>query len=106
MSGFLDTARQILETAENAMLAGQSSSDLAILVGVKGGIRIIADSDWPLESLQREHGATMAYRVSTSSNRVSVDGREGPRSCHFETAAPAAAARLLLNAVPRCYSFA
>lgn len=106
MSGFLDNARQIFETAENAMLAGEAPSELAILVGGEGGIRIIAGSDWPLESLQREHGASMAYQVSANSKGVRVVGREGVRTCQFETPAPAQTARLLLNAVPHCYAFA
>lgn len=106
MSRFLDNAREILETAENSMLTGQASSQFSILLGVEGGIRIIADSDWPLESLQREHGAQMAYQVRTAADHVSVDGRDGLRSCHFETAAPARIAHSLLNAVPCCYSFA
>lgn len=106
MSRFLDNAREILETAEHAMQAGQSPSQLAILVGVEGGIRIVAESDWPLEALQREHGAKMAYRVQTATDRVSVDGREGLRTCHFETAAPAQVARLLLNSAPVSYSLA
>lgn len=102
----MDNAREILETAENAMMAGQTPCELAILLGVGGGIRIVADSDWPLESLQREHGAQSAYRVSSTSDRVRVDGREGPRTCHFETTTPAQVAHLMLNGVPRNYSFA
>ncbi len=106
VSRFIDNATDILEAAENVMMTGQAPSELAILLGVEGGIRIVADSDWPLESLQREHGAQSAYRVSSTSDGVRVEGREGLRTCHFETTTPAQVAHLMLNAVPRCYSFA
>jgi len=100
VSSFLDTAQQILEAAENVMLAGEAPSETSILLGTKGGIHIVMDSDWPLESLQREHGAETAYRVSGNANRVQVDGRDGLRRCHLETITPALAARVLLNSAP------
>ena len=106
MTPFIENAKQILEAAENAMISGHGCSPVAILLGTKGGIRIIADSDWPLESLQREYGAQMAYLVSGDLDRVAVEGRNGLRTCHLETAAPARVAHFLLNAAPAYYSFA
>ncbi len=100
MSRFIDTAVEILEAAENVMMTGQTPSEISILIGSEGSIRIVADSDWPLDSLQREHGARMAYRVSPAGSRVSVDGRDGVRTCHLETETPARAARFLMNATP------
>ncbi len=76
------------------MTAGETPSEFSILLGVDGGIRMVAGSDWPLESLQREYGARMAYRVTPHADRVSVDGVGQTRTCHFETAAPAQTARL------------
>ena len=105
MSRFIDNAVHILEAAENVMLTGQTPSPVSILLGHEGGIHIIADSDWPLDSLQREYGAQAAYRVSPLSGRVSVDGREGSRTCHLESAATAEIARQLLNAAPAWSSF-
>lgn len=100
VSRFLETAQQILEAAENVMLSGEAPSEVAILLGAKSGIHIVMNSDWPLDSLQREHGAESAYRVSGSADRVQVDGRDGFRKCHLETIAPAQAARALLNSAP------
>ena len=100
MSRFIDNAVQILEAAENVMMSGQTPSAVSILLGAGGGIHIIADSDWPLDSLQREHGAQSAYRVSPLPDRVRVDGREAGRTCHFETALPVEVARQMLNAAP------
>lgn len=105
MSRFIENAVNILEAAENVMMTGQTPSPFSILLGAEGGIHIIAGSDWPLDSLQREHGAQSAYRVSPLSGRVSVDGREGSRTCHLETAVPAEIARQLLNAAPAWSSF-
>ena len=88
------------------MMAGETPSHLTILLGAEGGIRIVADSDWPLESLQREYGAHSAYRVTPTPERVCVDGRDGSRTCHLETASPAQVARMLLNATPSWQSCA
>ena len=61
---FLDHARQILEAAESATRRGEECSAMTILVGPEGGIHMVADSDWPLESLARHHGARAGYRVT------------------------------------------
>ena len=71
---------------------------MTILIGAEGGIHMVADSDWPLDSLQSHHGAKMAYRVSQSASVVRVEGRENSRTCLFETVKPERAARILLNA--------
>ena len=64
MSRFVDNAVQILDAAENVARTGQAPTEFAILISAEGGIRMVADSDWPLDSLQAHHGAGMAYRVS------------------------------------------
>ena len=106
MSRFLENAREILEVAEGVLSAGETPSNVSILMTAGRGIRVIAESDWPLESLQREHGADMAFRVSGTQDKVSVDGRTGFRTCQFETLAPAQIAKFMLNAAPCSYSFA
>jgi hypothetical protein len=100
VSRFLDNAQQILEAAESAVQSGHTPTDMTILITAQGGIHMLADSDWPLESLQLEHGAKMAYRVSQSASVVRVEGRADSRTCLFETAKPERAARLLLNRIP------
>jgi hypothetical protein len=102
VSRFVDNAMQILNAAESAAGSGHTPSDMTILM-TPHGIRIIADSDWPLESLQLHHGAEMAYRVSQSAVNVRVEGRAGSRTCLFETAKPEQAARTLLHATPNYY---
>src|SRR5689334_2839887 len=93
---------QILNAAESAVASGHTPSDMTILITPEG-IRMIAGSDWPLESLQLHHGAEMAYRVSQSAINVRVEGRAGSRTCLFETAKPEQAARALLQHSPTCY---
>ncbi len=100
MSRFLDNAAQILDAAESAVQSGHTPTDMTILITAEGGIRMLADSDWPLDSLQMHHGAKMAYRVSQSASVVRVEGRADSRTCLFETAKPERAARLLLNSSP------
>jgi hypothetical protein len=100
VSRFLDNAAQILDAAESAVQSGHAPTDMTILITNEGGIRMLADSDWPLDSLQMHHGAKMAYRVSQSASVVRVEGRADSRTCLFETAKPERAARLLLNSSP------
>ena len=102
MSRFVDNAMQILNAAESAVGSGHTPSEMTILMTPQG-IRMIADSDWPLESLQLHHGAEMAYRVSQSAIIVRVEGRAGSRTCLFETAKPERAARALLHRSPSCH---
>jgi hypothetical protein len=83
----------ILEAAESA----GSSSNMTILIGDDGHIKMFADSDWPLDSLSWHHGAKTAYRVSEQSGSVRVEGREGSRTCLMESAKPAQIARFLLG---------
>ena len=106
VSRFIDNAVEILDAAENVLKAGETPSQYSILMGSGCGIHLVANSDWPLDSLRREYGADMAYRVQTTSDRVSVDGRDGSRTCHFESESPARIARMLLNATPVCYTYA
>lgn len=98
VSRFLENAANLLDAAESAVQSGNTPSHLTILLGCEGGIRMIADSDWPLDSLQTHHGASMAYRVTQQHERVRVEGREGLRTCLVESPDPTRAARLILGA--------
>ena len=100
MNRFFDHAEQILQAAESAVESGHTPSEMTILITPGGGIRMVADSDWPLDSLQLHHGAAMAYRVSQSASIVRVEGRAGSRTCLFETAKPERVARTLLQRNP------
>jgi len=100
VSRFVDNAMRLLEAAESAVQSGHTPSDLTVLITDEGGIRMVADSDWPLDALQLHHGARMAYRVSQTAANVRVEGRAGSRTCLFETAKPVRAARLLLQRAP------
>ena len=99
---FLENAAQLWETAEARAQEGADGADWDILIGDEGAIRMIADSDWSLDSLQAHHGARMAYRVRRQSTKVRLEGRAGSRTCLFEAVTPDGAARLLLaSAVSR-----
>jgi hypothetical protein len=100
VSRFVDTAVEILSAAESAVESGHTPSEMTILITPEGAIRMIADTDWPLDSLQLHHGAKMAYRVSQSAAHVRVEGRAGSRTCLFETAKPEWAARFLRQRAP------
>ena len=92
-----EQARNILDAAESASRSGQACTEMTILIGPEGHIRMVADSDWPLESLARHHGAQSAYRVREETGRIRVEGRDGMRRCLLESSSPARVARLLLG---------
>lgn len=94
MSRFAQDAENILAAAQSA----GSSSHMTILIAHDGGIHMIADSDWPLDSLTNHHGARTAYRVTEQAGSIRVEGREGLKTCVMESAKPAQIARLLLGA--------
>lgn len=101
MSRFLDNATKLLEAAEAASGAGSPGTDWTIVMSREGGIRMLADSDWPLDSLQSVHGAEMVYRIRHGASGVRVEGRAGERTCLFAAAKPNGAARLLPADFPR-----
>jgi hypothetical protein len=101
---FLENAAQIWEAAEARAQEGTDGADWDILIGHDGAIRMIADSDWSIDSLKAHHGARMAYRVRRQSTKVRLEGRAGSRTCLFEAVTPDGAARLLLaSGVSRAY---
>lgn len=104
MSRFVENAVKLMKAAESAVEAGNSPTDMAILISREGGIRMVANSTWPLESLQAYHGSQTAYRISQQNQKVRIDGREDGRTCSFESVDPKLAARLILGGYPT-YSF-
>jgi hypothetical protein len=101
VSRFVENAAKIFEAAESASRSGHTLSDMTILINSGGGIRMVVDSDWSLESLQSHHGAQMVFRVSQQETSVRVEGRAGWQTCLLKTAKPDRVARLLLG--PRPY---
>lgn len=102
----MDNAVSLLDSAESALRAGYAPSDMAILISPEGGIRMVTGSDWTLDALQSHHGAQTAYRVSQHDRKVLVEGKDGSRTCRFESQATPLHSRLLLSAVPPMYSLA
>lgn len=96
MDRFLDNAARIFEGGQSAVQAGYNESAWTVLIAREGGVRMVANSDWPLDSLARESGADMAYRVSVNGSHVTVDGVSHGRRCALQSEAPGAAFRRLL----------
>ena len=94
---FTARASQILAAAESAASQGHACSDMTIVIAQDGSLKMIADSDWPVDSWVGHLGARSAYRVCQRQGRLRVEGREGTRTCLLQSANPAeTACRLLL----------
>lgn len=91
---FLRDAASILSTAE----APDGQTDYTLLIGQDGGLQMVADSDWPLDTLAAHHGAERAYRVRRGGGQVRVEGQSGTWNCTLASKPPAAVARGLLGA--------
>jgi hypothetical protein len=94
---FLDNAEKLLQTAESVRDGGSVETDWTILYVPEEGIRMLANCDWPLESLQAHYGAQMVYRIQQQESMVRVEGRAGSRACLLESEKPNWAARRLLS---------
>jgi len=81
VSRFLEHASEIFDAAT----AAEEPAALTILIHPSGQIRIVDGAERPLDSLQLEHGARTAYRVTRDSGRVRVEGRGVARRCLLES---------------------
>jgi hypothetical protein len=97
VNGFLADAASIFEAAEAAANASHAPEDWTILVKPDGALRMIASSDWPLDSLAIEHNAQSAFRVEHRSSRVTVEGRRQGRTVRLVSTPRPLAARVLLG---------
>jgi hypothetical protein len=85
----------LFDAVERSTQSGFAPADWTILISESGGIEMLADCDWPLDTLQADRGAGMVYRISQQGEHVRLEGRAGQRTCLFETARPDGAARSL-----------
>ena len=98
MSRFLDNAERILEVAQ---AAADEPQDLAIVIESRGGMRMLAAPDFPLEALLAQSGAAMAFRIKREAGNVRVEGRSANETCTLERRSPTRGARELLRDQPR-----
>jgi len=97
VGAFWADAENLFETARQAVRSGSPDCDWAILIGPQGDIRMLDAAGWALPSLQAQHGAETAYRVTRAGGRVCLEGRCGSQTCLLRSESPAAAARHLLG---------
>lgn len=91
-----------MDAAIGAVGSGFAVSDtMTVLIGPEGGMHLLPNNDWPLERLAQERGARMAYRVSQTDDRVTVNGLHGATRCLLESQKPNAAIKALLRDTPR-----
>ncbi|MBL8175084.1 MAG: hypothetical protein JNK48_10465 [Bryobacterales bacterium] len=102
MNLFWDNAARIMEAAVAAAGTGYAvSQSMTVLIGREGGMHILPNNDWPLDRIAAERGARMAYRVSQTDDKVTVDGLHGLSKCLLEAEKPESAAKALLRDRPR-----
>ncbi len=98
MTDFVENAQRIFETATSA---DSAEGEISILIGNDGAIRMLMDSDWPLDSLEQHYGARAAYRVRRYENQVCVEGKSRTATCLLRSEPASSIARRLLADRPR-----
>lgn len=101
MSIFWTNAQKLLHAAVDAAIAGGHTESMTVVVGVEGGIHLLANNDWSLDRLAAERGATMVYRVTNAHGSIDVVGQNGADRCHLTTQAPAKLFESILRDEPR-----
>lgn len=83
METLVRVAERILETARQT-----PGADWTLLITFAGQTQMLAANDWPLESLLRERGASMAFRVTHCRTGTAVEGRSRIDRCRLEAMKP------------------
>ena len=97
VSGLLDSARTILDTAADAERTGAEPTDWTIFFGPDGNLEMIAGLDNSLDSLTWSRGARMAWQVRHLNGGIQVEGRAARERCRLGADSPQLAAHMLLG---------
>ena len=81
----IERAQSLLDSV---VASGEDPTETTILFSPGGSMHLVAESDWPLESLAREHGADCAFRISKRHEAVRVEGQQGTERCLLERRIP------------------
>jgi hypothetical protein len=101
VSGLIENARKIMDTAADAerlgLTSGIAPSDWTIFIGPEGGLEMIAGVESSLDSLTWSRGARMAWQVRHLGGGVRVEGLAASERCKLEFESPRQAAWMLLG---------
>lgn len=98
VSRLWEDAAGVLETAFKGPVGPES--DLAILVDGQNCLRIVYGSEWNIDALQREYGASTAYTVRRSAASVTVEAQSGAERCTMRRSTGIHPLAILGSAVP------
>jgi len=79
---------ELLDAAESAVARGDASPEVTIVIRQDGGIHMLSECDWPLDSLAAHHGARAVYRIRTGRDSAEVEGRGGGSTCVMRSETP------------------
>ena len=100
VSRFFDDAVRIFDTA-TAAPAGDSSSELNILIDACGGLYIVQTPGWDPDALRQHYGARTAYHVTRTRDGVQVDGLGPDGNCRLQSPKPQVPSLHLPAGVPQ-----
>lgn len=83
MESFFENAQRILDVAATADANGPE--EFAVLMGEDGGLRILMNQPFRLDTAAADAGAEVAYRVVRSRSGVRVEGHGRDQDCVLET---------------------
>jgi len=83
VESFFENACRILDVAATA--AADGPDEFAVLMGGDGGLRILMNQTFRLDSAAADAGAEIAYRVVRSKSGVRVEGHTRAQDCVLES---------------------
>jgi hypothetical protein len=95
---FLRNAQELFDVA-SADRSGDPT-DIALLLRPDGGMHVIMDTPFALDSVAASRGARVAYRVTRTEASVTVVGQKDGRSCILQGASAGSFQRTALRDQP------
>lgn len=96
MERFASQAASIFQAADAVFQRGEHPTPITLLFDTHGSMRLICNSDWPLDRICQEHGASMAYQVAPDKEVLRLEGQCGERRIIYETGRKSEKIRRLL----------
>jgi hypothetical protein len=95
---FWEDAASIFETATAVQDAG--TSEIAILIDDRRGMRIVDAAGWDVNALRREYQASTAYTVKRSGGSVTVEAENDSDRCLLKKRTSSSALTNLTGYIP------
>lgn len=100
VNSFSQNTETLMDVLEDAAAHGLSTETWTVFYAPEGGLRMIANDEGSLESLEWRHGASEAWRTSQAHGKLRVEALAGRQIHILEKPAPQSYFRSLVPDTP------